>query len=105
MINSNTDDNLLVVCNVMLIPICLFIYVVYVVIFFLTSYIFTSFIGWTQEDKMAAADIAGSLMVFEYCESKIKGKPTLAKVPESLSCFEQTIPISVTILNFSPSMF
>lgn len=54
---------------------------------------------------MAAADIAGSLMVLEYCESKIKGKPTLAKVPQSLSCFEQTIPISVTILNFSHSMF
>lgn len=72
---------------------------------FLTSYRFTSFVGWTQEDKMAAADIAGSLMVLEYCESKIKGKPTLAKVPQSLSCFEQTIPVSVTILNFSHSFY
>ena len=44
---------------------------------------------------MALPDIAGTLMVFEYCEAKIKGKPTLLKVPQSLSCFEQTLPVSV----------
>lgn len=47
---------------------------------------------------MALADIAGSLMTFEYCESKIKGKPTLKKTPQSLSCFEQTLPVSVIFL-------
>lgn len=51
---------------------------------------------------MALPDIAGALMVFEYCEAKIKGKPTLSKVPQSLSCFEQTLPVSV---RYFPSTF
>ncbi|CAM6069150.1 unnamed protein product [Sphagnum tenellum] len=43
---------------------------------------------------MALQDIGGSLMTFEYCEAKIKGKPTAFKTPQSLSCFEQTLPVS-----------
>jgi hypothetical protein len=51
---------------------------------------------------MALQDIGGSLMTFEYCEAKIKGKPTAFKTPQSLSCFEQTLPVSVNFSNSGP---
>eukprot|EP00249_Psilotum_nudum_P004678 c18183_g1_i4 orf=1087-1533(-) len=40
-------------------------------------------------------DVAGQLCAFEYCNVKLKGKPTMKKTKQSLSCFDQTLPVGL----------
>lgn len=41
-------------------------------------------------------DVAGQLFAFEYCNAKLKGKPTMKKTKQSGSCFDQTLPVKLT---------
>ncbi|KAJ7567176.1 hypothetical protein O6H91_02G134900 [Diphasiastrum complanatum] len=41
-------------------------------------------------------DVAGQLFAFEYCNVKLKGKPTMKKTKQSLSCFDQTLPVPLS---------
>ncbi|GBG71982.1 hypothetical protein CBR_g10920 [Chara braunii] len=41
-------------------------------------------------------DVAGQLFTYEYCNAKIKGKPSMKPTKQSLSCFDQTLPVSVS---------
>ncbi|KAJ7534573.1 hypothetical protein O6H91_13G100700 [Diphasiastrum complanatum] len=44
-------------------------------------------------EKTIGGDVAGELFTFEYCNAKLKGRPTLVKTKQSLSCFDQTLPV------------
>lgn len=45
--------------------------------------------------KMAHADIAGTILITQYANVKFKGKKAPEIPPQSLSCFDQTIPVPV----------
>ncbi|KAG0566997.1 hypothetical protein M758_7G097000 [Ceratodon purpureus] len=45
---------------------------------------------------MAVADLASAMMLIAYGEVKFKGKPAPHMPPQSLSCFDQTIPVPQT---------
>lgn len=61
---------------------------------FLKSVLSSYNAGPYRLDSMAAADIAGEMLVIDYANHRFKGKPPPRMAPQSLSCFDQTIPVS-----------